>query len=587
MNAPIDKAPTNARLSHAQLAPAAPAAPAPAMPVAQPPAAEMDIGAMIRRIFAHWQVVIVTLALGGLITSQVVRSRVPSFKSETVIFYREGIGKTVTGANEPGGVDIRQLGTKLKETLLAQQTLRQVIDEFHLYPDTVAKAGYADAVDQMRKKADFKSRSQDTFAISFEGTDRDQAQKVCARMAEILIKATASRLAEDQRSTTEFLVVEKRRADEELDRTEREISEFLAAHPEFITAKEALGAEASHRQKEAEAAESRRRRPSSGGGSRSARRGKADPVSPAPGPTPGAAAGAAQAVDPVLISARTQAMTELMNARKDLADKASRFTDKHPDVKAAESRVELAEQAVQRAEEAIAAARPKEEAAPPPRKVVNIDDPYGGEDAGAPKATASSTAAASPDDEKDKEKEKPKLPSAERQEKGVSLEVEWSRLQRMLGIVRVRQADLESRLYKAELAASTNESGYGSTIAVLDPAYKPSTPSNAPNKTVVMIGLAASVVVGLVLSAAWGLFLDDRVFSPVEIETIVMVPVLGAVPKDTKKGKKKGKADKSVDKRSADAKAAINKARAAAAEAKASAASDAQAAKKSADGARG
>jgi capsular polysaccharide biosynthesis protein len=60
-----------------------------------------------------------------------------------------------------------------------------------------------------------------------------------------------------------------------------------------------------------------------------------------------------------------------------------------------------------------------------------------------------------------------------------------------------------------------------------------------------MIGLAASVVVGLVLSAAWGLFLDDRVFSPAEIEVIVMVPVLGAVPKERdkkKKGKDKGAA---------------------------------------------
>jgi capsular polysaccharide biosynthesis protein len=523
---------SNARLSQANLASAqtntvvrggggAPAAAQPQQPQGMP-----DISAMIRRVLAHWPVIIVAIAIGGLVTAQVVRMRKPLYKSETVIFYREGIGKAITGPTE-GNDTVRTLGTKLKETLLAQQTLRKIIDEYKLYPDIVAKSGYADAVDQMRKKTEFKSRSQDTFAISYEGPDRDTAQKVCARMAELLVAENAKRLQEEHRGTTEFLEVEKKRADEELERVEREISEFLQAHPEFATAKEGLGTEVLALQKKAQEAESRKKSKKAGGGGGGKAR-KSAGAAPAGGggddPLP--------AVDPLLLAAREQARSDLAAAKRDLTDKLSKYTEAHPDVLAAQARVQAAETNLQRAEEAIAAAKPDK---PAPKKAVHIDDPYG-------EATAApSVAAAPPAEDKDKDEPKPKKPE-DTGDKVVSLEMEWSRMTRALGLARSRQADLEQKLYKAEMIAGTAESGYGSTIAVLDPAYKPSGPSNAPNKTVVVIGLAASIAVGLVLSAAWGLFLDDRLFAASEIEGVVMVPVLGVVPKDDKK--KKGKDDK-------------------------------------------
>ncbi len=533
---------TNPRLSQASLvstqqstqqllAAGRPAAPGPA----QPPQGAPDIGAMIRRVFAHWPVVLVTMALGAAITFQVVRTRKATYKSETVIFYREGIARSVTGPTESPEA-VRALGTKLKETLLAQQTLRRIIDEFHLYGDVVAKTGYADAVDQMRKKTEFKSRATDTFAISFEGFDKDQAQKVCARMADLLVSENAKRLSDDSKSTTEFLEAEKKRSDEELDRLEREISQFLQAHPEFSTGKEGLGSETQAlRQKDEDDRKARlrssggkgpRRRPEPGGG-------------PVVAAAPAGGNDRAPAVDPVLLAQRNQAQTELFSARKDLADKSLRFTDQHPDVLAANERVASADASLKRANEAIAAAAPREEEAPR-KKVTLNEDPYG-----EPSARAAASAAPSPDHEAADPKDKPRPKADPKQgNQVVSLEVEWSRLTRSLSLARAHQGDLEGKLYRAEMVASTAESGYGTSIAVLDPAYRPGGPSNAPPRTVVMMGVAASIAVGLVLSAAWGLFLDDRLFSPSEIETSVMVPVLGVVPKNKVKPRRreKGKA---------------------------------------------
>jgi hypothetical protein len=548
MNSTMDKN-SNPRLSQAsivstsvtQARATAGAVPAAALPA---PGGGPDVGALIRRVFAHWPVVIVTMVLGAVITMQVVRTRRATFKSETVIQYREGLAKSINGAASDTG-DIRGLGTKLKETLLAQQTLRKVIDEFHLYPEIVQRSGYSDAVDQIRKKTEFKARSVDTFAISFEGFDRDQAQRVCARMADILVAESAKRQQEDNKGATAFLEIEKKRLDDDLEKMEREITEFLQLHPEFASAKEGLGTEVLALKSKADDDEKRRRAKAA----RGVRRGRLDPT--ASGPAAGGPASAddrAPPVDPVLLAARSQAQTDLVAARRELAEKSLSFTDQHPDVRAARERVAAAEVALRRASEAIAAAQPHDD--PPPRsKVVVTEDPYAEPSA---KPLASVNPDRSPDrnpdrsadrdpDGEEKEKRRPKVVDPDQGEKVVSLEMEWSRLARALTLARGHQTDLEAKLYKAEMVANTAESGVGASIGLVDPAYKPSGPSNAPNKTVVMMGLAASIAIGFVLSAAWGLFFDDRLFSANEIEGSVMVPVLGVVPREKRKAKIKAR----------------------------------------------
>src|SRR3954471_1362726 len=88
------------------------------------------IGALLRRVGAHWHVALLVLTLGLGVTGIVVKNRKLSYRSETVIFYREGIQRAFIG--EGGGDPLKQLGAKLKEMLLSQSTLKVVIDECHL-----------------------------------------------------------------------------------------------------------------------------------------------------------------------------------------------------------------------------------------------------------------------------------------------------------------------------------------------------------------------------------------------------------------------------------------------------------------------
>jgi hypothetical protein len=466
----------------------------------RPPQDAPDMGALARRVLAHWPTILVTMVLGALVTLGVVARRHATFRSETVIAYREGIGRSLNGAEPQDSA--RNLGPRLKEMLLAQQTLRRIIDELHLYPEVVARAGYVDAVDQMRKKTEFKSRSTDTFAISFEGEGRDQAQMVCARMAEILSDETSRKLSEDNHRARELVEAELRRAEDELTRVEQEMSRFLLDHPEFAGASGGLGVEAERERKAGE--EDGRRAPWKPGAGRQRL------------PKAGSAGARAPAVDPLLLSARAQAKAALDAAKEHFADVSRQFTDQHPDVREASERVIAAQEALRRANEAIADAQMG--AAPVP-------DPYAGARAPAPPAATPAPS-------------KPRQVDPDRSSEIISLETHWEQLRRERETAKGHRAELETKVHRAQALEKDAAAGIGPGIVVIDAAYQPGGPSNAPKRTVVLIGFALSLAAGIVVAAARGLFLDDRLYSANEIEGVVMVPVLGTVPRGRRRERK-------------------------------------------------
>jgi capsular polysaccharide biosynthesis protein len=480
----------------------------PGIPQAPPPGGGLpNPVVIIRRAMAHWPVAAVVMVLGVLATVQVIRMRKPLYQSETVIFYRQGALSEGTSTNDT----LRTLGAKLKETLLAQSNLKKIIDEHHLFADIVDKRGYSDAVDQFRKQIDWKSRSNDTFVITFKGSTREEAQEVTTRLADMLVEENAKSRQDRAKGRTEFLDAEKKRVDEDLDRFEKDRAQFIAEHPEFATdSGNQVGAAVRDAQKKVDAALAGERQARLNGGR----------FVPGVGPRiPGVGGLSAAPVDPLLLSARTQAMSELVAAKRDLADKSLRFTEQHPDVHAASQRVAAAEAALKKTEDAIVAAQP-----PPPPAPPAGGDPYAGSSAKPVAKGPPGGGAAAVDPKK---KPTAKAPEAVL----VALETEWSRLNREVGKLRTQQGQLETKLFQAEMEASSELGGYAATIAILDPAFKPAGPSGTPNRTIIVGGFLASLIAGIVLAAARGIFLDDRLFDASEVEGLGLVPVLGVVPK--------------------------------------------------------
>ncbi|WP_437725748.1 GumC family protein [Sorangium sp. So ce861] len=476
----------------------------------QPP----SISAMINRTLAHWYVAVLVALAGIAFTVLVVQSRKPAYRSETVIFYREGVKATYLG---PDGPDpLRTLSARLKETLLARSNLEKVVTEFNLFPDVLEKRGMVDAVDRLRMKITFKARSTDTFAISAEGETREQAQEVTQRLADILVEETTRMRRSQAKLTNEFLDAELKRAEQDVEKAETELAAFLAEHPEFAAEQAAPGGAQTGAAIRAQERRSTTTDPTLEALERQAPRlrarltGKPEQVAPSVGGAP----------SPALVRQKDQAEQELATARRDLADKQSRFTEQHPDVRAAAARVSNAEAALRRAEEALIMP-------PAPEPVVEVA------------AT----------DEAEKAKIRAQLAKIEREIAArrsakmgnpadasetakaiINTETEWSRLSREKARAQQRLADLEGKSFRAEMAASSEQGGYSAQIEVLDPAYRPSAPSSPSRLILAIAGLFVSVAAGIAAAAARGIVLDDRVYDMEDIDRMALAPVLVVVP---------------------------------------------------------
>jgi len=482
----------------------------------QPP----SVNAMIRRTLAHWYIAVIVMALGAALTGAFVASRKPAYRSETVIFYREGVRSTYIG---PDGPDpLRTLSARLKETLLARSNLEKVVTEFNLYPDVLSKRGMVDAVERLRSKVVFRTKSPDTFAISFDGTTREEAQEVTARLAELLVEENTRVRQSQAKITSEFLFTQQKQAEQELEKAEKDLAKFFADHPEFAQETSQPGGSQAGASIRAEQRRASEGDPALEALQRQLPRLKSQLNPGAPGspgsPQPPAA----------LTQQKQQADEELATARRDLADKQARFTDSHPDVRAALGRVAAAEAAARRAENAISSWQP---------------DPAPGVPAENPAAEKARVQAQLAEVEREISKRK-RAQAVQQQEQDTSdtakqiidVETEWARLNREVARARQRVMDLEAKTFRAEIAANSEEGGYAAQISVLDPAFKPTSPSTPPRSMLALAGLAASFFLGLALAAARGIVLDDRIYDAEDVDRLGLVPVLGVVPGAPRRG---------------------------------------------------
>ena len=137
---------------------------------------------IVKRALLNWKPSALILALGliGGVTFAVVRK--PSYKSETIVIYRQGVKM-----QQEGGGQSLTLGTRLQEILMARSRLEGIIDELSLYQDIKQKRGATEADEEFRKDITFKARSTDTFSISYKGGSPDTVQRVTERLAQSLI----------------------------------------------------------------------------------------------------------------------------------------------------------------------------------------------------------------------------------------------------------------------------------------------------------------------------------------------------------------------------------------------------------------
>jgi len=497
------------------------------------PGASREIRRIItiaKRTLMQWRVFAVAMTLGVLAAGTVIVLRKPSYRSESVVHYKEGIRGSYLG-NE-SGTRMRTLGTRLKEMLMARPQLEVMVDEFGLYQKTKEKEGYVAAVDEFRKDIQFKARALDTFWISYKGKSPEQVQQVTARLADSLIQENARLGIEQAKVQSEFMSAARQQSVEGLKTKERDLARFLATHPEFaLDSAVAAGGAAQGATIRAAAAKEQSLGGLDAGLAGLQRQAARIRVTLETGnlTTPEVAA-----ADPALVAAEQQAAGRVSSAQAELAQARSRFTDAHPDVSLAKNKVAKAQSGLTKAKAATQASKAAAQSA--------IEGTYDSPEVKRQKLKKqlrdleAQIAARKGAGTKGEDDDSAEVASAA--SRVVALETQWARLNREAADARERVDDLERKAFRAQLEASSALGGYGATISVIDPAFKPTRP-NPPGKTLIMLmGLAAAFAIALVISLIRAL-LDDRIYDVNDLARIS--PVLAVVPRvATKRWWKRG-----------------------------------------------
>jgi uncharacterized protein involved in exopolysaccharide biosynthesis len=475
----------------------------------------------------RWWIVAVFAMVGGGVAAGIAVLKPRKYTSQTVLLYREGVDRSYIQGNDAARAEAADEGMRLREMMLARARLQQIIDEFGLVPSTVRKFGYVEAVDEIRKQIDFRMRGGDTIHIAFTSSDPDTAQKVAARLADILIEENARLQIEQAEGTKSFLETTKKKSQEELTEKQRSYAEFLARHPEFaqdtIVTTGAAGAAVIAAKKRGES------------------NGPRDPVvarlenqrerlkrllTAKTGGDTGEEAGVQ--IDPALASERSASIDELAEAKRNLSEKLSQYTEAHPDVQTAKRRLAAAEERAKRAREAVFAA----EAVRAGWKKIDPATIDKGKVERELNEIERDLANA-----RDRVKSKGESTASDGSSKVyssiVNLETEWQRLNRDLNDAREKVDQLDTIEFRASMFATSVTSGNSSQMVVIDPAFKPMRPTGAGRAVITIVGLVVAMALGSALALTLAM-LDDRFYEGADVERAGVAPLLITIPKRTR-----------------------------------------------------
>lgn len=459
----------------------------------------------MKRATHFWWVVPLAMLIGGGLCVLGLLLHKPNYLSETVILYSEGVRPPdTTGYTLPAS---RNAAGRMREVLMSRARLEKLIREFDLYRDVREARGTVAAIEEFREDIVFKAPGSDTYSIAYKGKSPEQARDVTARLAQSVMDEEGELRRQQALVTRDFLDKERKRAEQDLKERERALAEFLAKNPGFaLDASVMAGAPSTGAAIRAAEAQSRSAASSAAAAPLTVR--VVPRTATGFGPAP---ATAALAPDPRLTAQRQAAETALAAARTNLANELARYTDQHPNVRAAKANVARAEAQLLAIQDVL-----QNKAAAPPPSMASDDRP-----AETVRRTILVRRHSVPRTEKEKAAEKTLETDL------VALETEWTRLTRDVQEARARSDQLESSFFKADIAASSTSDEGGLQLSILDPAFLPTKPV-PPGRTLILgVALMLSMLIGFGIVAGLTA-VDDRVYDA--RDAAVYAPVLAEVP---------------------------------------------------------
>jgi hypothetical protein len=485
----------------------------------------VDLG---RKTLRFWWLVAVFAVVGGGLTFGFAMIKDRRYQSWSTLFYQERIQ---TSMLTPGREEIaqRNIAEKYGELLVARPQLAPILtdpktDPFPDEPDLEMK------LDKFRQAVKLEARGGTSFRILYTDGDPDRAKLVVEKLTKSLQEKDESLRNETARRTVEFVTTQKEVASKDLRTHELALAEFLAKHPEFAQETQPGQSEgaAIRTVRDAKKAATPIGNPRLYALERQRQRIKARLDAPIDGATvripapPSAERIAAEAVV-------AEAQREVNAANRELEGALSKFTELHPAVQAAQTRVAGAMTRLRQAQGAlpadtntIVAPASADDRKKLQAELQQLDGQISDLQRGTPVAAGSGSGAAVADSSTSWI---------------VKLETEHADLRRRVKEQRERTNSLADSAFRAQIDASQKLAEAGGRLTVVDPAFKPVRPTG-PGKMIFMIaGMVLFLALGFALAIGFGV-IDDRLYRRTDIDQLD-IAVLGVIPPATHKTRKR------------------------------------------------
>jgi protein tyrosine kinase modulator len=452
------------------------------------------------------------LGLAGTAVGVLLTTRL--YRSEAVLVYEKGLAAT-------GDESSRGLGIRLQDAFSSRVRLEGLIKKNKLYPRLVRKRGLVEAAEEMNLHVKVLLREGYAYRISYDTDDRDRAQDVLTQLVNSVIDEESERRRRQADETKRFLDAERARADEELKVKEAALGNFLSRHPQLAGV---TGAAPGGTIRAAESGAG----PADTFGLEMQAANIEDAIAKAKTAQPGQPVmKGGRMLDPTLAAAQSKAAADLQTARRDLAAKEARFTNDHPDVKAAVIAANQAEKAYRHAEAAAAASATTSSTAP------SGDAPAADGSASGAGQTASlqrALAAIRGQIGAMRARSAPRREVERDLKTSVAVDTEWSELARAASEARERQQQLETRQFQAQLTATLVAANQAGGLTIVDPPFRPMKPITGGRSKVAIGGGLGSLVLALAAMLLAAKF-DRRIYGVEDIVRVYPVEILVEVPR--------------------------------------------------------
>lgn len=439
----------------------------------------------------------------------------PMYKSSTQILVEQPTmpqNYVAPNINE----DLQARMQSITQQILSSTRLLSIIEKMHLYSEGSLTAD--DRVDKMRKDIsidlvrDVRNNEIDAFKISFLARNPQTAQQVTTELTNLFIDENTRVRQEASQGTTKFIKQQLEDARQQLSEQEAKVRAFEAVHEGALPTQQTsnlqiLAGLQSQLQNEQDALNQSRQQRAYFQAlieeSRSARNGLRPDGTPS---------------DVVTLNA------ELAKMRTELLDLSSRYTDEYPDV------VKLKEQIAktQKLRDQLMAA---------PRKPVDEADAKEAESGANPTSALAQLQGQLRANQVEITNREHAIAGLQqrideyqsRLNQAPTTEQQLAEITRGYDQSKANYDDLLRKESASEMATSMEQLQEGERFTVLDPPSLPLKPDFPNRLKFCGIGLALGLVIGVAVAAGFE-FADDRVYSEIELKSLLPTSILSEIP---------------------------------------------------------